>query len=101
MSVAARVATEMGVRLGDEVGYSIRFEDNTSEKTVIKYMTDGMMLREVLSDPILEDYHVIIIDEAHERLVDTTQPSSRPPSRFFLHTRTTRLLYSSPALTMY
>lgn len=45
MSVAARVSEEMGVKLGEEVGYCIRFEDNTSENTVIKYMTDGMLLR--------------------------------------------------------
>jgi HrpA-like RNA helicase len=47
MSVAKRVADEMGVRLGHEVGYSIRFEDCTSDKTIIKYMTDGMLLRYV------------------------------------------------------
>lgn len=45
MSVATRVAEEMNVKLGEEVGYSIRFEDNTSENTIIKYMTDGMLLR--------------------------------------------------------
>lgn len=67
MSVAARVATEMGCKLGSQVGYSIRFEDCTSDKTVIKYMTDGMLLREFLSEPDLGQYHVIIIDEAHER----------------------------------
>ena len=54
MSVAARVAEEMGVRVGREVGYSIRFEDNTSDKTVLKYMTDGMLLREFLNEPTLE-----------------------------------------------
>lgn len=54
MSVAARVAEEMDVRVGREVGYSIRFEDNTSDKTVIKYMTDGMLLREFLNEPTLE-----------------------------------------------
>ena len=71
MSVAARVATEMGVKLGHEVGYSIRFEECTSDKTVIKYMTDGMLLREFLLDPTLSAYKVIIIDEAHERTLDT------------------------------
>jgi len=50
MSVAKRVAEEMGVVLGEEVGYSIRFEDCTSNKTIIKYMTDGMLLREALID---------------------------------------------------
>lgn len=56
MSVAARVAVEVGVKLGAEVGYSIRFEDCTSDKTVLKYMTDGMLLREFLSEPDLAGY---------------------------------------------
>uniref|UniRef100_A0A8C4GE70 RNA helicase n=1 Tax=Dicentrarchus labrax TaxID=13489 RepID=A0A8C4GE70_DICLA len=71
MSVAARVAQEMGVKLGNEVGYSIRFEDCTSERTVLKYMTDGMLLREFLTEPDLASYSVIIIDEAHERTLHT------------------------------
>lgn len=71
MSVAARVADEMNVKLGSEVGYSIRFEDCTSDRTVIKYVTDGMLLREFLSQPDLKDYDVIIIDEAHERSMST------------------------------
>eukprot|EP00029_Vermamoeba_vermiformis_P013374 TRINITY_DN828_c0_g1_i1.p1 TRINITY_DN828_c0_g1~~TRINITY_DN828_c0_g1_i1.p1 ORF type:complete len:1026 (+),score=350.52 TRINITY_DN828_c0_g1_i1:132-3209(+) len=71
MSVAKRVADEMGVRLGHEVGYSIRFEDCTSEKTIIKYMTDGMLLREFLTEPDLKSYSVLIIDEAHERTLHT------------------------------
>ncbi|KAI0562305.1 pre-mRNA-splicing factor ATP-dependent RNA helicase DHX16 [Gracilaria domingensis] len=71
MSVAARVAHEMGVKLGNEVGYSIRFEDCTSEKTVIKYVTDGMLLREFLSEPDLKAYDVILVDEAHERSMST------------------------------
>lgn len=71
MSVAARVAEEMGVKLGSEVGYSIRFEDYTSEKTILKYMTDGMLLREFLTEPDLASYSVIIIDEAHERTLHT------------------------------
>lgn len=71
MSVASRVAQELGVKLGHEVGYSIRFEDCTSEKTVIKYMTDGMLLRELLVEPKLDSYSVIIVDEAHERTVST------------------------------
>jgi pre-mRNA-splicing factor ATP-dependent RNA helicase DHX16 len=71
MSVAARVATEMGVKLGGEVGYSIRFEDCTSDKTVIKYMTDGMLLREFLAEPDLAGYSAMIIDEAHERTLHT------------------------------
>ncbi|KAG2627828.1 pre-mRNA-splicing factor ATP-dependent RNA helicase DEAH1-like [Panicum virgatum] len=71
MSVAARVAQEMGVKLGHEVGYSIRFEDCTSEKTAVKYMTDGMLLREFLGEPDLASYGVVIVDEAHERSVST------------------------------
>lgn len=71
MSVAARVAEEMGVKLGNEVGYAIRFEDQTSDKTVLKYQTDGMLLRELLSDPELSSYSAIMIDEAHERTIST------------------------------
>ncbi|XP_030765418.1 pre-mRNA-splicing factor ATP-dependent RNA helicase DHX16 [Sitophilus oryzae] len=71
MSVAARVAQEMGVKLGNEVGYAIRFEDCTSERTIIKYMTDGTLHREFLSEPDLQSYSVMIIDEAHERTLHT------------------------------
>ncbi|GAB2270078.1 Pre-mRNA-splicing factor ATP-dependent RNA helicase DEAH1 [Dionaea muscipula] len=71
MSVAARVSQEMGVKLGHEVGYSIRFEDCTSDQTVIKYMTDGMLLREFLGEPDLAGYSVIMVDEAHERTLST------------------------------
>lgn len=71
MSVAARVAEEMGVKVGNEVGYSIRFEDATSDKTVLKYMTDGMLLREFLTEPDLGAYSALMIDEAHERTLHT------------------------------
>lgn len=71
MSVAARVAEEKGVKLGNEVGYSIRFEDCTSDKTRVKYMTDGMLLREFLSEPDLGSYSCMMIDEAHERTLHT------------------------------
>ena len=71
MSVAKRVAEEVGCRLGEEVGYAIRFEDCTSPSTVIKYMTDGMLLREALLDDMLSSYSVIILDEAHERTIHT------------------------------
>lgn len=71
MSVAARVAEEMGVKVGNEVGYAIRFEDATSDKTVLKYMTDGMLLRELLTEPDLAQYSALMIDEAHERTVPT------------------------------
>lgn len=66
ISVAQRVAAEMDVKLGEEVGYSIRFEDVSSKKTILKYLTDGMLLRESMGDPLLSRYGVIIIDEAHE-----------------------------------
>ena len=71
MSVAARVAEEMGVKVGNEVGYSIRFEDSTSDKTILKYMTDGMLLREFLTEPDLGGYSALMIDEAHERTLHT------------------------------
>jgi pre-mRNA-splicing factor ATP-dependent RNA helicase DHX15/PRP43 len=71
MSVAQRVADEMDVILGQEVGYNIRFEDVTTEKTFLKYLTDGMLLREAMSDPLLEQYSMIILDEAHERTLAT------------------------------
>eukprot|EP00727_Mastigamoeba_balamuthi_P011019 m51a1_g654 putative pre-mrna-splicing factor atp-dependent rna helicase dhx16-like (959) ;mRNA; r:218417-221394 len=71
MSVAKRVSDEMGTKLGSEVGYTIRFEDCTSPKTIVQYMTDGMLLREFLSEPDLRQYSVVIIDEAHERTLHT------------------------------
>ena len=71
VSVAKRVAEEMAVDLGSKVGYSIRFEDETSSQTVIKYMTDGVLLRESLNDGDLETYSAIIMDEAHERSLNT------------------------------
>lgn len=72
MSVAKRVADEMDVQLGKEVGYSIRFEDMTEPgTTMLKYMTDGMLLREAMNDPKLERYSTIILDEAHERTLAT------------------------------
>ncbi|XP_068665456.1 probable pre-mRNA-splicing factor ATP-dependent RNA helicase DEAH5 [Aristolochia californica] len=71
MSVAKRVAEEFGCRLGEEVGYAIRFEDCTGPDTVIKYMTDGMLLREILVDENLSQYSVVMLDEAHERTIHT------------------------------
>ena len=71
MSVAQRVSEEMDVSLGQEVGYSIRFEDCSGPKTLLKYMTDGMLLREAMSEPMLDNYQVILLDEAHERTLAT------------------------------
>lgn len=65
------MAEEVGCKLGDEVGYSIRFEDLTTEKTQIKFLTDGLLLREALADPLLSRYSVIMLDEAHERSLST------------------------------
>ncbi|KAJ1643873.1 DEAH-box ATP-dependent RNA helicase prp22 [Coemansia erecta] len=66
-SVAKRVAEEVGCRLGAEVGYTIRYDDCTSPETRIKYCTEGMLIREILLDPELKRYSVIMLDEAHER----------------------------------
>ena len=71
MSVAKRVSEEMGVEVGSTVGYAIRFEDFTSDETVIKYMTEGILLRESLNEPDLDRYSCIIMDEAHERALNT------------------------------
>jgi len=71
MSVAARVAQEMGVKLGHEVGYNIRFEDCTTDRTIIEYMTDGMLLRSFLNEPDMASYSIMLIDEAHERTLHT------------------------------
>ncbi|KAJ5619931.1 Nucleic acid-binding OB-fold [Penicillium lagena] len=71
MSVAKRVSEEVGCNLGAEVGYTIRFEDCTSPQTKIKYMTDGMLQREILLDPDIKRYSVIMLDEAHERTIAT------------------------------
>ena len=70
MSVAKRVAEEYGCILGTDVGYTIRFEDCTSPETRIKYMTEGMLLRESLIDSDLKAYSVVMLDEAHERSIN-------------------------------
>ncbi|PIA54035.1 hypothetical protein AQUCO_00900542v1 [Aquilegia coerulea] len=71
MSVAKRVSEEMETELGDKVGYAIRFEDVTGPNTKIKYMTDGVLLRETLKDSDLDKYRVVVMDEAHERSLST------------------------------
>jgi ATP-dependent helicase HrpA len=70
VSVAWRIADELGVRCGDEVGYAIRFDDQTSSKTEIKLMTDGILLQEARTDPDFSRYGVIVVDEAHERTLN-------------------------------
>ncbi|KAJ3783549.1 P-loop containing nucleoside triphosphate hydrolase protein [Lentinula aff. detonsa] len=70
-SLAGRVAAEQNVTLGTSVGYSVRFDERFSSQTRIKYMTDGMIVRELMSDPLLSKYSVIIVDEAHERSLRT------------------------------
>ena len=71
VSVSRRVADETGTAHGSLVGYAIRFEDVSSEETRIKFLTDGMLLREAVGDPLLSKYGVIMIDEAHERTLQT------------------------------
>ena len=67
LSISRRVAEEMGVAWGREVGCKVRFDDRTSSATVVKFLTDGMLLAEVQGDPLLREYDTVIIDEAHER----------------------------------
>lgn len=69
--MAQRVAEEKNCTLGSQVGYLIRFDDQSSNQTQIKYMTDGMLFRETLIDPLLTKYSLIMIDEAHERSLYT------------------------------
>ncbi|KAM9320930.1 ATP-dependent RNA helicase DHX33 [Gastrophryne carolinensis] len=71
ISLATRVSEERKTELGKLVGFTVRFEDVTSEETKIKFLTDGMLLREAIGDPLLRKYSVVILDEAHERTVHT------------------------------
>lgn len=66
-TVAERIAAEMGVRLGDEIGYQVRFTDESSPKTRLRVVTDGILLAQIQRDPMLSKYDTIVIDEAHER----------------------------------
>lgn len=71
VSVSKRVAEEMECRLGDQVGYSIRFEDMSGPQTIIRYITDGLLLMDCLKDPTFSTYECVILDEAHERTLHT------------------------------
>lgn len=71
ISLATRVATEQSVPLGTSVGYQVRFNERTSSETKIKYVTDGMLVRELLNDRLLNRYSVVVVDEAHERTLRT------------------------------
>ncbi|MDX8055435.1 ATP-dependent RNA helicase HrpA [Lentzea sp. BCCO 10_0798] len=66
-TVAERVAEELGTKLGDTIGYKVRFTDQSGDETLVKLMTDGILLAEIQTDPTLSRYDTIIIDEAHER----------------------------------
>lgn len=70
-SLAARVAAEQGCSVGGRVGYAVRFQEAYGPETRIKFMTDGMLARELLADPLLSKYSVVILDEAHERTLNT------------------------------
>ena len=71
VTISQRVAKELDTKLGNKVGYSIRFDKKVSENTKIEYLTDGMLLREAILDPLLSKYSVIVLDEVHERTVNT------------------------------
>jgi len=105
--LAARVAREMNVRLGEEVGYQIRFEDITGPKTKIRFITEGLLLRQILSDPTLRNTSVILFDEFHERNLSTdislaiarqTQRTTRPDLKLIAMSAT---LADSSALSEY
>jgi ATP-dependent helicase HrpA len=67
LSISRRVAEELNVEWGRAVGCKIRFDDRSSPQTLIKFMTDGILLAETQGDPLLSEYNALIIDEAHER----------------------------------
>lgn len=70
ITIAKRVAQELSTNIGDTVGYTVRFEDTTTERTQIRYLTDGILLREAIGDRLLRKYTAIILDEAHERTIN-------------------------------
>lgn len=70
-TLASRVADEKNVKLGEEVGHSVRFDNCSSDRTKVKFVTDGVLIRQVMQDPLLTAYSVVIVDEAHERSINT------------------------------
>jgi HrpA-like RNA helicase len=92
VTIAQKVASERNTSVGREVGYSIRFEDKSSPMTKIKYVTDGVLLREFMSDPVISHYNIVLLDEAHERSLQTDilmgllkqiqEQKTRDPSNF-------------------
>ena len=70
-SVAERIAEELGQKIGETVGYQVRFTSEVGENSAIKLMTDGILLAEIQHDKLLRKYSTLIIDEAHERSVNT------------------------------
>lgn len=71
ISVAKRIAEEMGVKCGEEVGFQVRYEKSIGPKTKVKLMTDGILLKEMQNDFLLSKYSAIVLDEAHERNINT------------------------------
>lgn len=71
ISMAKRISYEREEKVGDKIGYTIRFDNQSNSNTLIKYVTDGVLVRECLSDPNLVNYNVVILDEAHERSLYT------------------------------
>ena len=71
VSMANRVCYERDCTLGEEIGYTIRFDDKTKSTTQLRYITDGIFVRQCINDPYLFNYHVVILDEAHERSLYT------------------------------
>jgi ATP-dependent helicase HrpB len=96
-ATAARIASEHGWRLGDEVGYQVRFENRTGPKTRIEIITEGILLRRLLDDPFLPDVAIVVFDEFHERslasdlalaMVRQVQSSVRPELRIVVMSAT-------------